>query len=524
MLPIHKSNILPKIRPRHRNPPNHIPSRCKTTRGSAQNEAGPAAVSEWHSTKQSKMEGILFHKFDQNPDLAERLISTGEKFLVEASHSERFWGAGATIDDIRQWHFTGRNTMGQLLMELREKLREYLLTATLSMPKRQSKPWIPKTKCPRLLPTTSLEESLQALTTSADSTITPATSPTEPADSFDPLSHSVVPSSPLSSMETLLALISVSSPSENQNLPKNSPAPSPPRTENQPMPSSSEPDIIFLEEISPPKIPENAPLAKVKFENVNPLNWDEIMEAANAISDSPIPSPKYNVSHAPFPIAQSQQSQETVDHIPQQSPSSQVPVTQNPQMQNSEQEITILEPETPSRIVKYQIAQSFPFTIAAKVSQGLGHAEKWPNYLISDPIQGKDLLNGDCIFFSSFVVVPPSHPIISSPLSTIPTLKAFHKGINPQLYGCQYPLNLVQGIAVGHKIFKTSQGVRLNIYVKQIALGTQISEFYTLPQNFPTNNLPASSGDNNFAISMDSTSPPRDLLIRQSLKPFLFLF
>ncbi|KAL3095527.1 hypothetical protein niasHS_004786 [Heterodera schachtii] len=69
------------------------------------------------------MERILFHKFDQNPDLAERLISTGEKFLVEASHSDRFWGAGATIDDIRQWNFTGRNTMGQLLMELREKLR-----------------------------------------------------------------------------------------------------------------------------------------------------------------------------------------------------------------------------------------------------------------------------------------------------------------------------------------------------------------------------------------------------------------
>ncbi|KAL3091250.1 hypothetical protein niasHS_004401 [Heterodera schachtii] len=89
----------------------------------AQKEADPAAVKEWHSTKQSKMEGILFHKFDQNPALAECLISTGEKFLVEASHSDRFWGAGATIDDIRQWNFTGRNTMGQLLMELREKLK-----------------------------------------------------------------------------------------------------------------------------------------------------------------------------------------------------------------------------------------------------------------------------------------------------------------------------------------------------------------------------------------------------------------
>ncbi|KAL3114115.1 hypothetical protein niasHT_010929 [Heterodera trifolii] len=89
----------------------------------AQNEADPAAVKMWHSTKQSKMEEILFHKFDQNPALAVCLISTGEKFLVEASHSDRLWGAGATIDDIRQWNFTGRNTMGQLLMELREKLK-----------------------------------------------------------------------------------------------------------------------------------------------------------------------------------------------------------------------------------------------------------------------------------------------------------------------------------------------------------------------------------------------------------------
>uniref|UniRef100_A0A914I7F4 DNA2/NAM7 helicase helicase domain-containing protein n=1 Tax=Globodera rostochiensis TaxID=31243 RepID=A0A914I7F4_GLORO len=59
----------------------------------------------------------------------------------------------------------------------------------------------------------------------------------------------------------------------------------------------------------------------------------------------------------------------------------------------------------PPKAVKYQIAQHFPILVAAKASQGPGHAEKWPDYLVPQPIPGKTLLNGDCIFSP-----PPSAP------------------------------------------------------------------------------------------------------------------
>ena len=75
--------------------------------------------------EQIVLEGSL-HKFRQNPDLLEFLLSTGEATLVEASPYDRIWGIGlraeqpAALDPTR-WR--GLNLLGLALMQARAQLR-----------------------------------------------------------------------------------------------------------------------------------------------------------------------------------------------------------------------------------------------------------------------------------------------------------------------------------------------------------------------------------------------------------------
>ncbi len=64
-------------------------------------------------------------KFRQNPQLAQFLVSTGSRVLVEASPVDRIWGIGMAADDRRatsplQWR--GLNLLGFALMEVRERI------------------------------------------------------------------------------------------------------------------------------------------------------------------------------------------------------------------------------------------------------------------------------------------------------------------------------------------------------------------------------------------------------------------
>ena len=58
-----------------------------------QAEYGNAAYwKEWHEVRKLLvMRVALRAKFDQHPDLAERLIATGDKHLVEDSPSDAYW-------------------------------------------------------------------------------------------------------------------------------------------------------------------------------------------------------------------------------------------------------------------------------------------------------------------------------------------------------------------------------------------------------------------------------------------------
>ena len=64
-------------------------------------------------------------KFDQNPVLCRKLLSTGEKTLVESSRDD-IWGTGVPLfrwDCLNRTHWKGNGILGTLLMDIRDGLR-----------------------------------------------------------------------------------------------------------------------------------------------------------------------------------------------------------------------------------------------------------------------------------------------------------------------------------------------------------------------------------------------------------------
>ena len=72
----------------------------------------------WSATKFDRMRAVLYAKFTQHPDLCELLLSTGSARLIETATVDnevnRLWG---------EVNGQGRNMLGEMLMELRDKLR-----------------------------------------------------------------------------------------------------------------------------------------------------------------------------------------------------------------------------------------------------------------------------------------------------------------------------------------------------------------------------------------------------------------
>ena len=71
---------------------------------------------DWHEVRRVIMTRAVYIKCRSHPEVAERLLATGEAMLVESSAYDYFWGCGR---DRR-----GHNTYGQVLMDVRRKLRE----------------------------------------------------------------------------------------------------------------------------------------------------------------------------------------------------------------------------------------------------------------------------------------------------------------------------------------------------------------------------------------------------------------
>jgi ribA/ribD-fused uncharacterized protein len=70
--------------------------------------------------KDDVMRRALRAKFEQNPELREQLLATGEAHLIEHTATDSYWGDGGDG--------SGLNRLGELLMELRAQLRAELRT------------------------------------------------------------------------------------------------------------------------------------------------------------------------------------------------------------------------------------------------------------------------------------------------------------------------------------------------------------------------------------------------------------
>lgn len=70
---------------------------------------------DWEDVKFDIMKGVVTAKFEQNEDLAERLLATGDAYLEEGNTwGDRTWG---TVKGV------GKNYLGKILMGVRDTLR-----------------------------------------------------------------------------------------------------------------------------------------------------------------------------------------------------------------------------------------------------------------------------------------------------------------------------------------------------------------------------------------------------------------
>lgn len=70
---------------------------------------------DWESVKEAVMLEVLRAKFTQHADLKAVLLGTGDAQLVEHTAKDSYWGDGGDG--------SGKNRLGQLLMQVREELR-----------------------------------------------------------------------------------------------------------------------------------------------------------------------------------------------------------------------------------------------------------------------------------------------------------------------------------------------------------------------------------------------------------------
>ena len=88
----------------------------------------------WDAVKYEIVKAGNRAKFEQNPDLKEKLLATGTAILAEASPRDKTWGIGKTAKtaaetDPSAW--PGQNLLGKILMELREEFAANPTTAAI---------------------------------------------------------------------------------------------------------------------------------------------------------------------------------------------------------------------------------------------------------------------------------------------------------------------------------------------------------------------------------------------------------
>lgn len=95
--------------------------------------SGVTPKGKWDDDKIDVMRHILTEKFKQHADLRQKLLATGQANLIEAS-LDTFWGAKATLTSksIKDGSWTGANTLGKILAEVRHELKREVDTFNMS--------------------------------------------------------------------------------------------------------------------------------------------------------------------------------------------------------------------------------------------------------------------------------------------------------------------------------------------------------------------------------------------------------
>lgn len=77
---------------------------------------------DWEKVKDNIMYEICKAKFSQNKDLRDKLLSTGDEYLEEGTTGwhDNYWG---NCECERCKDVEGKNTLGRILMKVREELR-----------------------------------------------------------------------------------------------------------------------------------------------------------------------------------------------------------------------------------------------------------------------------------------------------------------------------------------------------------------------------------------------------------------
>ncbi|MBK8801697.1 MAG: NADAR family protein [Fibrobacteres bacterium] len=104
------------------NPWNSSPLECKRMG----RMVSPFDDKIWSVRGLEAMHRAVYAKFSQIEDLRRQLLASGDRILAEASPYDRIWGIGYGESDLEaqdQSKWKGQNLLGQVLMEVREKLR-----------------------------------------------------------------------------------------------------------------------------------------------------------------------------------------------------------------------------------------------------------------------------------------------------------------------------------------------------------------------------------------------------------------
>lgn len=76
----------------------------------------PTAIKEWNEFRITAMEKAVRAKFMQNPELAKKLLATGDAELIEENTwNDTFWGV---------CNGNGKNQLGKTLMKIRDELKQ----------------------------------------------------------------------------------------------------------------------------------------------------------------------------------------------------------------------------------------------------------------------------------------------------------------------------------------------------------------------------------------------------------------